>query len=265
MLREQIFEQVDGGLTFSNPKAVAELEGYVGMAMEVVEDPELREKLRPQHPFGCKRPLLSNDYYPAFNRPNLELVTEGIARITPSGIATVDGVERRVDTLIYATGFETTQYASAIDFRGRGGEPIADAWRKDGAAAYLGITTAGFPNLFMLYGPNTNNGSLLTMLECQVEYALQLVRRLANEDLSHCSQFVVQRKRQTTAKWRQIAMWHSVKRGPWLHWPSRYAGYIRGNSGSQGRDSNALRPACWICVGCMSLGDCPGRRRSDHR
>ena len=183
-LREQIFAQVDGGLTFSNPKAVAELEAYVLMAMEVIEDPDLRDMLRPQHPFGCKRPLLSNHYYPAFNRPNLELVTEGIARITPDGIATVDGEERRVDTLIYATGFETTQYASAIDFRGRGGEPIADAWRKDGAAAYLGITTAGFPNLFMLYGPNTNNGSLLTMLESQVEYTLQLVRRLVNEDLA---------------------------------------------------------------------------------
>jgi cation diffusion facilitator CzcD-associated flavoprotein CzcO len=154
------------------------------MAMQIIEDPELREKMRPQHPFGCKRPLLSNDYYAAFNRPNLELVTDGIERITPNGIATVDGVERSVDTLIYATGFATTKYASIIDLVGRAGRHIEDAWRHDGAAAYLGITTAGFPNLFMLYGPNTNNGSILSMIECQVEYALRQIQRIADDDLA---------------------------------------------------------------------------------
>ncbi len=183
-LREEIFQQVDGGLTFSDPTAVGKLEDYCLMAMQVIEDPELREKMRPQHPFGCKRPLLSNDYYAAFNRPNLELVTDGIERITPDGIATVDGKQRSVDTLIYATGFSTTKYASIIDLVGRAGQHIEEAWRENGAAAYLGITTAGFPNLFMLYGPNTNNGSILTMLECQVEYALAQIRRIVDEDLA---------------------------------------------------------------------------------
>jgi cation diffusion facilitator CzcD-associated flavoprotein CzcO len=182
-LRDEIFEQVNGGLTFSDPVAVGELEGYCLMSMQQVEDPELRAKLVPTHPFGCKRPLLSNEFYPAFNRPNLELVTDGIERITRDGIVTVDGRTRPVDTLIYATGFSATKYLSAIDVTGRKGLRIEEAW-SDGASAYLGMTTAGFPNLFMLYGPNTNNGSLLTMIEWQVEYALKLVQRIADEGLA---------------------------------------------------------------------------------
>ena len=82
--------------------------------------------------------------------------------------------------MILATGFSATSYLSAIDVRGRGGLRISDAW-KDGAAAYLGMSTSGFPNLFMLYGPNTNNGSILTMLEAQVGYALRQVQRIADE------------------------------------------------------------------------------------
>jgi cation diffusion facilitator CzcD-associated flavoprotein CzcO len=182
-VREQIFKGVDEGMTFSDPAALAEMEAAGLGAIEVVEDPEVRRKLRPQHPFGCKRPLLSNNYYPTFNRPNLELVTETIDRVTSKSVMTTDGKERVVDTLIIATGFSTTKYLSAIDVTGRDGQRIEDAW-DDGARAYLGITTAGFPNLFMLYGPNTNNGSILSMIEYQVEYALQQVQRIANEDLA---------------------------------------------------------------------------------
>ena len=183
-VRDEIFEQVDGGLTFSDPVAVADLESQCLTAMQVVEDAELREKLRPDHPFGCKRPLLSNDYYPAFNRENLELVTDAIERISPDAVQTVDGQLRPVDTLIFATGFAATRYLSALDVTGRDGLRIGDAWKDEGAAAYLGITTAGFPNLFMLYGPNTNNGSLLTMIEYQVDYALQLIQRIADQNLA---------------------------------------------------------------------------------
>src|SRR5690606_38549387 len=135
-------------------------------ALEVVEDPVVREKLRPTVPYGCQRPLISNYYYPTFNRPNVELVTDPIERITATGVVTTDGVEREVDTIVYATGFQTTKYLAAIDVTGRDGVRLADAWA-DGAHAYLGITTAGFPNLFMLYGPNTNNGSIIYMIEAQ--------------------------------------------------------------------------------------------------
>lgn len=182
-VRDEIYRRVDAGMTFSDPAAVAEMESSVLAAMEVVEDPQLREKLRPRHPFGCKRPLLSNDYYPAFNRSNLELVTDRIERITADSVVTADGRARRVDTLILATGFSTTKYLSAIEVVGRGGKRLDDAW-SDGALAYLGITATGFPNLFMLYGPNTNNGSILSMIEAQVDYALRQIQRIEDEDLA---------------------------------------------------------------------------------
>jgi cation diffusion facilitator CzcD-associated flavoprotein CzcO len=182
-VRDEIFRRVDGGMTFSDPSALAEMEKFGLGAIDVVEDADLRRKLTPQHPFGCKRPLVSNDYFAAFNRPNLELVTDGIDHIGADAIVTADGKTRHLDTLIIATGFSATKYLSAIDVTGRGGRRIEEAW-SDGARAYLGITTAGFPNLFMLYGPNTNNGSILWMIECQVEHALQQIQRIANEDLA---------------------------------------------------------------------------------
>jgi cation diffusion facilitator CzcD-associated flavoprotein CzcO len=182
-MRNEIFVTLDEGMTFADPKVCAEREAIGLAAIDVVQDPEVRAKLRPNHPFGCKRPLFSNFYYPAFNRPNLELVTDPITRITEDGIVTDDGIERSVDTIVYATGFATTEYLSAIDVVGRKGLRIDDAW-SDGACAYLGITTAGFPNLFMLYGPNTNNGSILTMIEYQVAHIVQQARRLVHEDLA---------------------------------------------------------------------------------
>jgi len=110
-------------------------------------------------------------------------VTEPIERITKSGVRTVDGREREVDVIVYATGFSATKYLSALDVTGRDGQHIDDAWR-DGANAYLGITTAGFPNLFMLYGPNTNNGSILEMIEHQTSFVLAHVERMAREGLA---------------------------------------------------------------------------------
>jgi cyclohexanone monooxygenase len=151
--------------------------------MAVVEDPEVRAKLLPDYPWGCKRPLLSNHYYPAFNRPNLELVTEGVERITSTSIVTVDGKERPIDTLVLATGFETTKFASVVNFVGRGGIPISEAW-SDGAIAYKGVVTSGFPNLFMLYGPNTNGDSLITTIEFEAEHAVRQIQRLVNEGLA---------------------------------------------------------------------------------
>ena len=183
LARNEIYQGVDEGMTFSDPERLTEMEAGVLEAMAVVEDAAIREKLMPDHPLGCKRPLLSNDFYPAFNRPNLELVTEGIERITSDSVVTVDGTSRPVDVIVYATGFSATKYLSAIDVVGRNGLTIEEAWN-DGARAYLGITTAGFPNLFMLYGPNTNNGSLITMIESQVDYALACIQRIADEQLA---------------------------------------------------------------------------------
>jgi len=171
---------IDEGMTFANTDTMKEIEGYGDMLRSQVKDPGVRGKLRPHHPYGAKRPLVSNRFYPAFNEPNLELVTDGIERVTKPGVVTADGREREVDLLVLATGFSATKYLSALDVRGREGLHINDAWA-DGASAYLGMTTAGFPNFFMLYGPNTNNGSILEMLEYQTLHVLSHVQSLSED------------------------------------------------------------------------------------
>lgn len=182
-LRDEIFRRVDGGMTFSDEAALAQYETACLANLDHVRDPGVRARLRPTHPWGCKRPLYSNDYYPTFNRANVALVTDPIERIAPEGVVTRGGLLHPCDTLILATGFAANRYLSAIDVTGRGGLSIGEAWR-DGAQAYLGLATSGFPNLFQLYGPNTNNGSILTMIEYQVDYALRQIRRLRDEGLA---------------------------------------------------------------------------------
>jgi cyclohexanone monooxygenase len=181
--RDEVFAtQETNNVARADSAARATREAAVLAAMEVIQDPVVREKLRPQHPWGCKRPLLSNDFYAAFNRPNLELVTDPIDFVREKSIVTIDGTERCVDTLILATGYDTTKYASVINVVGRNGADLTEVW-VDGAEAYLGITTAGFPNFFMLYGPNTNNGSIITMIEFQVAHIVALVGHMAARNL----------------------------------------------------------------------------------
>lgn len=181
-VREEVRARVDGAITFSDPKLVR-LSQEAGLRnLELVEDPVVRAALTPDYSHGCKRPLISNDWYPTFNRPNVELVTERIERIDAAGVVTSDGVHRELDTLVLATGFENTRYLATVDVRGRGGRRLADDW-SEGAHAYLGITVAGYPNLFMLYGPNTNNGSILFMIECQIAYVLRALERLDRDGL----------------------------------------------------------------------------------
>ena len=181
-LRWKIFRTVDGVITFSNPEALRAAEESGMHNLDTVEDPDVRRRLTPVGPWGSKRPLSSNVYYPTFNRPNVELITDRIDKVTADAIVTADGTERRVDTIILATGFATTRYLSVIDVTGRNGVSLEEAWAGD-PRAYLGITTSGFPNLFMLYGPNTNNGSILFMLESQVAYIMRQLRRMRDEGI----------------------------------------------------------------------------------
>jgi len=208
-VRQKIFESFDGPLLFERVRS--DMVAACLAEIAVVEDPEVRAHLVPDHPWGAKRPLLSNDYYPAFNRPNLELVTDPVERVTPNGIVSAGGRERRIDTLILATGFATTKFVSAIDVMGRGGLCIADVW-SDGARAYKGVVTAGFPNLFMLYGPNTNADSIITMIEYQVDHVLRQIQRIANENLAWIdvkpgpmAEYNDEIQRELEA----IAMWHA--------------------------------------------------------
>jgi len=179
--RQKIFDSLGGPGAFAPAREEMTAACLANIAQ--VEDPELRARLTPDYIWGCKRPLFSNDYYPAFNRPNLELVTDPIERITPDGVVTADGRERRLDTLVLATGFETTKFLSTVDIVGREGRSLASAW-SDGAQAYKGVTTAGFPNLFMLYGPNTNADSIITMIEYQADHVLRQIQRIASEGLA---------------------------------------------------------------------------------
>ncbi len=180
--RAQIYRELQDFICFNNPAIQAECTRLALENIELVQDPALREKLMPTHPFGCKRPLFSNKYYPVFNLPQVELVTDRVTALTQDGVLTADGQERKVDTVILATGFNVSRYLSAIDVTGRNGLRIEEAW-SDGAQAYLGMVTSGFPNLFMLYGPNTNNGSIIAMLEIQVDYILRQIKRLDREQL----------------------------------------------------------------------------------
>jgi len=143
---------------------------------EVVKDPALRAKLTPDYDIGCKRILISDDYYQAIVQPNVEVVTTPIERITRDGVVTKDGVLHAAKTLVFATGFETTSFLAPMTIEGRGGRKLEDAWR-NGAEAHLGIAVSGFPNLFLMYGPNTNLGhnSIIFMIECQANYILRTI------------------------------------------------------------------------------------------
>lgn len=149
-----------------------------------VADPVLRAKLTPSYTMFCKRILLSNDYYPALQRDNVELVTDGIERITERGLRTHDGVERPVDAIVCGTGFTVSDYLKRLHVVGRGGRTLAATMREDGAS-HLGITVSGFPNLFFLMGPNTGLGhnSMIFMIEAQARYAVQAIERLRSDRL----------------------------------------------------------------------------------
>ena len=151
-----------------------------------VADLELRRKLTPDYPMGCKRILLSNDYYPALCKPNAEVITDAISHVTERGIVTKDGRERELDAIIYSTGFKATEFLAPMQIRGRDGRELGAAWR-DGAEAYLGITVHGFPNLFMLYGPNTSLGhnSIIYMLESQFRYIMACLHELDARSLRY--------------------------------------------------------------------------------
>src|SRR5262249_32015270 len=142
-----------------------------------IKNPKLREALTPSYALGCKRVLVSDDFYPALNRPNVELVTERITEVQEHSIVTDRGTERPIDVLIYGTGFRATEPLIGCRIVGRDGAEIHDVWGKR-MNAYLGITVSGFPNLFILLGPNTGLGhnSVVLMIEAQVRYVMSCLK-----------------------------------------------------------------------------------------
>ncbi len=149
-----------------------------------VADAALRDRLTPDYSIGCKRILLSNEFFPVMARANVELVTSDIREIRPHGIVDETGVERSVDVIVFATGFAATDFLVPIRITGLAGQDLHQSW-KEGAEAYLGISVAGFPNLFMLYGPNTNlaHNSIIYMLEGQIGYVMACLNRLRRGEI----------------------------------------------------------------------------------
>jgi cation diffusion facilitator CzcD-associated flavoprotein CzcO len=147
-----------------------------------IADPALRAKVTPDYTIGCKRILLSSDYYPALTRPNVDLVTAPVTRITETGLACADGSSYEVDVIIYGTGFKTVEAVAELNVAGRDGAKLQDVWR-GGIEAYHGITVAGFPNFFLLLGPNTGlaHNSVVFMIESQVQHVMSCLRLLARQ------------------------------------------------------------------------------------
>ena len=150
-----------------------------------VPDRELRRRLRPDYRIGCKRIVLSDEWYPALTKPNVDVVSSGLAEVREQSVVDQQGVEHQVDTIIFGTGFQIWDQPNMTRLRGRSGQTMAEEW--DGfPQAYLGTAVAGFPNLFMLVGPNTGQGnnSVINMVEAQVDYVIDGIRAMDRDGLA---------------------------------------------------------------------------------
>jgi cation diffusion facilitator CzcD-associated flavoprotein CzcO len=201
-----------------------------------VTDPELREKLRPQTRIGCKRILISDDYYAALSRPDVTLETGVIEAVTESGITTDSGTHA-LDVLIFGTGFTTTPFVSSVSIVGRTGVSLAEAWLPR-ANAFLGLSVPGFPNMFLVYGPNTNlgSGSIIYMLESQARHVVDAVRTLTRhsgaiievKEPAHRSFVAAMARRQPRTVWHTCRSWYHDEHGSDTHnWPWLMSTYRR--------------------------------------
>ncbi|MDQ2812591.1 MAG: NAD(P)/FAD-dependent oxidoreductase [Actinomycetota bacterium] len=183
MVRDAIYVMLEArALGFTvNPKLMAPLEQMARRHLEKqITDPELRASVTPDYTIGCKRILLSSDYYPALQRPNVDLITSDITGITENDVITADGISHETDVIIYATGFQVVESVTVLNVTGRAGRKLTP----ETLEAYHGITMSGFPNFFMLLGPNTGLGhtSVVFMIESQVQHVMSCLRRLARDN-----------------------------------------------------------------------------------
>jgi cation diffusion facilitator CzcD-associated flavoprotein CzcO len=210
VVRDAIYWLLEGrALGFTvHPKLMAPLEQMARRHIEKqIADPGLREKVTPDYTIGCKRILLSSDYYPALQRPNVELITEKVTEITEHAVVTADGTAHEADVIIYGTGFDVLESATALHVTGRDGRKLTPQT----LAAYHGITLAGFPNYFMLLGPNTGLGhtSVVFMIETQIQHVMSCLRRLARDhaDAIEVSEPAVQRYNAGLQRRLRRAVW----------------------------------------------------------
>ncbi len=219
--------------------AITKIVDWTARAMRArqIKDPGLRAKLTPDYPAGCKRVLFASNYYPALAASNVDVETGAITEITRSGVRTADGVEHEVDAIIYGTGFTTTEFLGPMKVQGLAGRDLREAW-SSGARAYLGMTVPGFPNMFLVYGPNTNLGcgSIIYMLERQARYIRQAVQHLAATRSSYVDvrQDVADRfdtevqHRLARSVWSMCGSWYRDTRGRIAtNWPGLVSEYHR--------------------------------------
>jgi cation diffusion facilitator CzcD-associated flavoprotein CzcO len=212
--------------------------GFERQLREQIPDPELRRALTPDYEMGCKRILVSSEYYEALARPNVEVVTDPVREVRASGVVDASGVERAVDAIIFGTGFAANDFLAPMEVRGLGGRELNQAWR-DGAEAYLGICVSGFPNMFILYGPNTNlgAGSIIYMLEQQIAYSVAALSALSGsgaayldlrEDVQRRFSRELQRRLDSTVWQSGCTSWYVNEAGRNVNnWPGFMSEYRR--------------------------------------
>jgi cation diffusion facilitator CzcD-associated flavoprotein CzcO len=234
--RRFIFEYGESlTLAIRHPRTIGRLAGARSAAFmrSQLEDTAIRAKAWPGYTFGCKRILFSSHYLPALQRANVELVTDAIARITPTGIETASGAERELDCMIWATGFKTTDFMFPMRVSGGDGMDLHEYW-SGGAHAHLGMCVPNFPNMFVMYGPNTNTsgGSIIVYLEAQAAYIRQALEQLRDRaagaievraEVEAASDRALQARFAGTA-WTQCDSWYRDENGRIVtNWP----GYMR--------------------------------------
>jgi cation diffusion facilitator CzcD-associated flavoprotein CzcO len=200
-----------------------------------IRDPGLRAKVTPDEAMGCKRLLFTNAWLPTLARPDVDLITEKIIAVTPTGIRTADGTDYPCDVLVYGTGFAATEFLVPIEVTGRDGHRLADEWR-DGAHAYLGLAVPGFPNMFLVYGPNTNTGntSVIYFHEAQARWITQAVRSVAAGDILDVRPEVAAtydseiQSRLAGSVWTSCQSWYRTATGRVVtNWPGKAKEYRR--------------------------------------
>ncbi len=212
-----------------------------GHLRATVKDPAKRAALVPDYPIGCKRLLFSNDWYRALDREQVAVVTDVVSGVEPDGVRTMDGTLHQADVIVWGTGFAATDFLGGIDLHGVGNRSLAEVWA-DGAYAHLGMTVPGFPNLFWIYGPNTNlgGGSIVSMMEAQAAYVVRAVDHLAaglrrgerralevRPDVAAAYDAEMQR-RLGDSVWSRCASWYRTDGGRiTTNWPGTIAEYQR--------------------------------------
>jgi cation diffusion facilitator CzcD-associated flavoprotein CzcO len=224
---------------------------------------DLRERLTPTYHMGCKRILLSDDYYPALCRDNVTLVTEPIREVRARAIVTHDGAEHEVDAIVLATGFLAQEFISPVQVYGRHGRSLEDTWA-DGPRSYLGISASGFPNLFFLVGPNTGLGhnSMVIMIEAQIAYVMSALRTMRSRGISELDlkPEVESTFTQTIARRTEHTVWASGCKSWYLDERGRNTTLWPGFTFTYRRLTRRLEPSRYNVKQAASLG-CTGMQR----